>query len=199
MVNVKLVYGVGKFSHGGGHSSRIAGIKTREYELWTGILQRSYSSKFHIRNPTYVGCSVSENFKGFDFFASWCNRQTGFQYVDWELDKDILVKGNKLYSEDNCVFIPREINLFLNKMKKKRGRFPIGVYYDTCSGKFKAQMRTGTGSMKNLGRFTTPEEAFTKYKMAKEGAASALAKKYDGIVDSRVTEALRHFTVEITD
>lgn len=75
--------------------------------------------------PTYKDCEVSENFKSYEYFYEWCNKQIGFGNEYWQLDKDLLIKGNKVYSENTCHFIPKEINLVLTKSDKKRGEHQV--------------------------------------------------------------------------
>ena len=77
--------------------------------------------------PTYLGCKVSDNFKHYTYFFEWCQTQIGFEGCDFSLDKDLIYKGNKEYNENNCVFIPIEINNVLTKRQLDRGTFPIGV------------------------------------------------------------------------
>ena len=80
-----------------------------------------------------------------------------------DLDKDILFKGNKVYSPETCAFVPHEINtLFVNR-KACRGELPVGVYYDTEKGKYRANMAFMGRSIK-LGTFDTADEAFARYK-----------------------------------
>ena len=45
----------------------------------------------------------------------------------FQLDKDLLVKGNKVYNESTCVFLPKEINSVLTKSTASRGDYLIGV------------------------------------------------------------------------
>ena len=50
------------------------GVLTKEYKLWCGMLQRCYSDSYQKKQPTYVGCEVSENFKSYEYFYEWCNK-----------------------------------------------------------------------------------------------------------------------------
>ena len=102
------VRGVGVL--GNKYPSNVNGVKTKEYILWSNMLQRCYSDDFKKKQTTYEDCEVSENFKSYEYFYEWCNEQIGFNDEGWHLDKDLLVKGNKVYSEDTCVFLPKEIH-----------------------------------------------------------------------------------------
>ena len=174
------------------------GKKHKEYELWCSMLLRCYDVKKHLDNPTYMGCAVSENFKYYPYFKEWCNKQIGFDQEGWHLDKDILVKGNKLYSEDTCCFVPPEINVLLTSNKVNRGYLPVGV---TCRGKilrFRATVGVG-GKNISLGTYSTPEEAFRVYKVSKEKHIKDVANKWKEYLDIRVYEALMNYEVEIDD
>ena len=97
------------------------GVLTKDYELWGSMLVRCYSDTYQKKQPTYKDCEVSENFKYYEYFYEWCQNQIGFGECGFQLDKDLLIKGNKVYSEDSCVFIPREINQVLIKREALRG------------------------------------------------------------------------------
>jgi hypothetical protein len=193
-----LVYGVGLYE-GGEYSCAIGGKRTQEYSLWTNMLNRCYSSKYHDITPTYIGCSVSENFKNFQYFAEWCNKQIGFKETNYQLDKDIVSKGNKLYSEDTCFFVPRELNMFLTNSNASRGTRPVGVSFNKPVNKYVAYCKDGYGFQKHLGYFQNEIEAFQVYKTYKEALAKQLAKEYEGLVHPKVIEALNNYVVEITD
>ena len=175
------------------------GVKTKEYHLWQGMLQRCYSDTLKKKYPTYEGCEVSDNFKSYEYFYEWCNKQIGFGVEGWHLDKDLLTKGNKVYSESTCVFIPSEINSLLVKREASRGEHFIGVCWNKTSKVFMAQVSKGKGKSERLGLFNTEIEAFNAYKQAKEAFVKEFANKWEGKIDDRAYEALMNYTVEITD
>ena len=194
------VYGVGILGDG---VSKTKGKQTKEYQLWFGMLERCFDEKFQKKRPTYKGCKVSDNFKHFPYFKEWCSKQVGFNSKDdkgnpFQLDKDILVKGNKLYSEDACVFVPKEVNILLTKNNAVRGELPIGVSYDKKNRKYVAQISMFKEIIR-LGFFYTVEEAFSTYKTAKEAHIKEIANKWKDKIDPRVYEALMNYQVEITD
>lgn len=169
-----------------------------EYEQWRGFLRRCYDDGYHGKYPTYIGCECSKNFASYEYYTEWCNDQVGFS-EGYNLDKDLLVKGNKTYGEDFCVFIPTEINNVLTKTNGLRGKYPIGVHYCNNKKVFVSQINRGTGQQEYLGKFETPEEAFNAYKVAKEDYLKFLAEKWKGKIDDRAYQALLHYQVEITD
>ena len=197
----KLVCGVGVSSEGK-FSRTYIGVdgkrETKEYAFWKAMLVRCYSEKYHELSPTYIGCSVSDGFKDFQYFAEWCQFQIGFGLDNYQLDKDILMKGNKEYSETSCVFIPGELNKFLTKRGSVRGKYPIGVYYIISNDLYVATCRK-YGKTEYLGCFSTPEAAFQAYKLFKEALAKELAIEYKGLVDPRVIQALLEYAVEEND
>lgn len=91
----------------GDYKTRIAGKTTKEYRVWYNMIQRCYDAKFHIKHPTYRGCTVCDEWLNFQNFAKWFSAN----YVEGlHLDKDIKVKGNKLYSPNTCLFVSQTDN-----------------------------------------------------------------------------------------
>ena len=191
------VFGVGVL--GAKYSTRVNGVRTKQYGLWVNMLKRCYNESLHLKHPTYKDCEVSENFKSYEYFYEWCNKQIGFNNEGWHLDKDLLIKGNKVYSENSCVFIPSEINTVLIKCDKIRGKHPIGVHYHKRDEAFVAQVSKNKGNSEHLGYFKTELEAFNAYKTAKEIYIKELANKWKGQIDERAYQALINYVVEITD
>ena len=170
----------------------------KEYRLWADMLNRSYDEKLHQRQPTYLNCETSSEFMVLSKFRDWCQNQIGFNQPNFELDKDLLEKGNKEYHPDKCVFIPREINSSLRTRKKSRGALPVGVTLFK-DGRYVAAYNSSNGKKVYLGLYKTPEQAFQAYKQAKENHIKVLANKYRDQIDPRAYEALLNYKVEITD
>ena len=191
------VFGVGIL--GTKYPITISGRNTKEYDLWKSMVRRCYSDKYQKKYPTYEGCKVSDNFKSYEYFYEWCNKQIGFGNKGFDLDKDLLVKGNKVYSEYSCIFLPNEINLLLTKRTASRGNHLIGVYYHKRGKVFMAQVSKNKGKQEKLGSFNTEIEAFNAYKTAKEAFIKEQANKWKSQIDDRAYEALMSYTVDIDD
>ena len=191
------VYGVGIL--GIKYPSKVNGRNTKEYDLWYSMLRRCYSDNFKKRRPTYEGCEVSDKFKSYEYFYEWCHSQIGFGVDGWHLDKDLLVKGNKEYSEYSCVFLPSEINTVLVKHTPSRGKHLIGVYWHKRDKLFVARVAKNKGKQEYLGCFKTELEAFNAYKVAKEAFVKEQANKWKGKIDERAYNALMNYKVNMDD
>ena len=184
--------------NGNTYRKAIAPTNTKEYRTWNGMMTRCYNETTKNKYPTYKDCTVSENFKAYSYFYDWCNNQTGFGNEGWHLDKDILVKGNKMYSEDTCCFIPPEINCALVTSGSRRGQHPQGVIYNSTKTRYRARIQRGN-KWESLGAYDTPEEAFIVYKPIKEAHIKSLANKWKDQIDVRVYDALMNWAIEVTD
>ena len=191
------VYGVG--ISGAKYPISEGGVITKEYTLWCGMLKRCYSDTYQKKYPTYIGCKMSDKFKSYEYFYEWCHSQIGFGVDGFEIDKDLLIKGNKVYSESTCVFLPSEINTILIKSTASRGKHLIGVCWHNASKSFIAMVNKNKGKQEHLGSFKTEIGAFNAYKQAKESFIKEQANKFKSQIDPRAYEALMKYTVEITD
>lgn len=175
---------------------------TPQYKSWLSMLERCYSKKHQERRPNYKGCSVAEIWHNFQNFAKWYD-ENHYQIADQEmnLDKDILVKGNKVYSPEVCVFVPKKINTLFIKSNTKRGNLPIGVLYrkDIIKNPYSASCGDGNGKQFKVGSFDKPEKAFEAYKTAKEKVIKQIAEEYKDRIPNKLYEAMRKYEVEITD
>ena len=170
----------------------------REYIIWNGMITRCYNENLRFKHESYKDCHVSEEWRYLSNFKDWCNNQKGFYQDGWHLDKDILVKGNKVYSPETCCFVPPELNCALAGNKSVRGALPQGVTYNSTKTRYRTSIKR-SNKWESLGTYDTPEEAFYAYKPVKEAHIKSLAEKWKGKIDSRVYEALMNWVIEITD
>ena len=169
----KLIYGIG--INNLNEPVRVNGKNLKSYITWKSMLQRCYSEKRQERYPSYVGCSVCDEWLLLSNFVVWFNAN----YRDgMELDKDILIQGNKVYCPEACRFVPGYINTLLTNAEAIRGNLPCGVVavkpnsHGQINTTYTAYCRDGHG--KQLNRtFKTVEGArqwyiTTKKKVVKE-------------------------------
>lgn len=183
------VYGIG-FMGVGEHPASVNGKDTPAYKTWSSMLRRCHCPKLHARKPTYANCSVHPNWHNFQVFAEWFERQ--YFATCWHLDKDLIVEGNKIYSADNCVFVPSQLNTLLTDCGNARSDLPQGV---SPNGKgYLAKLRID-GKRHSLGTYATPEEAFQVYKKAKEANVKRMAEQYKFLIDPRVYDSLMRYEV----
>lgn len=171
---------------------------TKSYEVWMKMKSRcKINGSEQLKNPTYIGCTMSDNFQDFQFFAEWCQTQVGYGLPNYDLDKDILILGNKIYSECNCVFVPHHLNSFFNSNKAVRGAFPQGVDFHQPTSKYRASICIDK-KQRHLGLFSTAKLASQIYVTAKEAEAKRWAARCEAgefVVDPRVIERLKVWEV----
>lgn len=188
------IFGVG-FIGEGGYSS-----DTRHYKTWWGMLGRCYDLKTQEKQPTYVGCTICEEWHNFQNFAKWYDKN--YYEIQNEvicLDKDILIKGNKIYSPETCVFVPSAINSLFTKGNSRRGDLPIGVnIYDYDKTKYRARCRN-RDKMVGLGMYDHIIDAFNAYKRYKENLIKEIANKYKNKIPQKLYDSMCRYEVEITD
>ena len=170
----------------------------KEYSVWNAMKQRCYNENTRKANESYKNVEISDYFKYYSNFKTWCSNQIGFNIEGFELDKDILVKGNRMYSEHTCCFVPKEINTVLVYRRKNRGTYPVGVSYKKQTRKYLSQI-SKNGEVIHLGYFNTPEEAFYVYKREKEKYIKEIAEKWKDKIDPRVYDALMKWEINIDD
>ena len=99
----------------------------------------------------------------FSSFKSWMMKQ---EWHNKHLDKDLLVQGNKIYSEKTCLFVSPEINSLLSNSGALRGACQQGVHFHKRDRNYRARISID-GKKVHLGLFGTEIEAFEAYKTAK--------------------------------
>lgn len=161
-------------------------------------MRRCYDDKYHKKQWFYKGCKVCDEWLNFQNFAKWY--EENYYEVEEQrmhLDKDILYKGNKLYSPDTCVFVPQEINEIFTTRKNDRGNYYIGVRISE-NGRFQARCNM-YGQSIHLGIYDSEVEAFNVYKNAKEKYIKEVANHYKLQIPKKLYDAMYKYKVEITD
>lgn len=155
------------------------------YRVWQNMLERCYSEKYQERQPTYKGCSVSDEWHTFSNFRSWMETQN---FEGLQIDKDLLIVGNKVYGPHTCMFVTSMVNNFALDRGAARGEWLIGVAWYKPTGKFRANCRNPfTRKQENLGYFTCEQEAHEAWRKRKHELALELAAIQ---ADERVAKAL---------
>ena len=194
--------GVGYLGEGK-YKTRENGKVHKYYKIWHNMLTRCYDPKFHEKRPTYDGCKVEDYLLNFQHMCEWL--ENNYYEIPGEqmcLDKDILCKGNKIYSRETCIFVPKRINNLFVKSDNRRGDDPIGVS-DLPSGNYEVSCGNGYGKSVYLGSYPTKEEAFQVYKQYKEKVIKETIDSYEGIIPephyTRLKTAMYNYKVEIDD
>lgn len=189
----KLVYGIG-FNSRGKYKATIGGKRTKSYTTWLNMLQRTYYLKYHVINPTYLGCSVSNEWLEYQVFAEWFSNHE-YSNHGYQLDKDLLLPGNKIYSPDTCCFVPRQLNTLILDSGATRGDYPQGVSFHKASNKFRADVKVD-GGQKGLGLFDTEQEAYNAYKVVKEANIKRMALEWQDRIADNVFNALMRWELD---
>lgn len=192
-------YGQGKYK------CKINNKDTKAYKIWRDMLKRCYDPYYLNKEPTYIDCYVCDEWHCFQNFAEWFYKN--YYEIDgtkMALDKDILVKNNKIYSPKTCIFVPNRINNLFIKSNKSRGRYPIGVYeyYDKEYGYRYLIAQCNTLEKKEyLGTFpiNRPFQAFYTYKQYKENYIKKVADEYKELISNELYNTLYKYEVEIND
>ncbi|MDU6995940.1 MAG: hypothetical protein E6356_13855 [Terrisporobacter othiniensis] len=164
----------------------------KSYYAWKNMLTRCYSEKYHEKHPNYKDCTVCEEWHNFQNFAKWYEEnyyEVGNERM--HLDKDILVKGNKVYSPITCIIVPQRINDLFTKRKRKYRNPKCITHYKSgfkacCNGKYSKP-------------YNTEWEAFQFYKRYKKDLIKNILSEYKAFIPKRVYDCVLYYKIEITD
>jgi hypothetical protein len=166
-------------------------VEKKLYKMWRGVINRCYNKKLQEKTPAYRGVTVCEEWCNFQNFAKWYYENWKPHMEGWHLDKDILVKGNKIYSPENCCFVPVEINSLFKTYKSDSTRLH-GVrkngkkYFSMMSNKYQ-------------GTYLTIQEAYRATKYSKEAYIKEMAEKWKGLISDQVYQTMCNYKYEIND
>jgi hypothetical protein len=168
--------GIGKYNSG-----------TKTYNIWTSILRRCYDLNF--KKSSHFDCFICPEWTNFQVFAEWYENN----YIDgFHLDKDILVKGNKIYGPETCCFVPQQINNLFVKPKIEK-ELPVGIVL-TKFNKYQVRIKK-FGKHISLGNFNNLDDAILAYKKGKEKQIKELAEIWKDKLVKKVYDILINYEI----
>lgn len=170
--------------------------KSKSYKTWSSMIGRCYNKNDHQYNCYgNKGATVAVEWHNYSNFLQWYNKNYySIKEEKMELDKDILLKNNKIYCSDNCCFIPQRINFTIAKGKSDRD-CPIGIKYKKDKGIYESYC-TKNGKRYYLYSGGNVDVAFKLYKNFKENAIKELADEYKEYLPENVYKGLYNYKVE---
>lgn len=161
--------------------------------IYNNMIARCYQESYKKNNPSYDGCTVCpEWLDDKETFFEWVAEN--FYIIPGEqidLEKDILIHGNKMYSPEACCFAPHRINVYFENLTRE------SIYSET-TGKYRMDIMID-GETTCIGFFDTEEAAKLAYIRHKEAAILTLANKYKGKIPDILYQAMVNYRITLDD
>lgn len=163
------------------------------FGAWTNMIKRCYAEHLRHKHLAYTNCTMCDEWHNYQNFRSWYDTN----YYDiregrMHIDKDVMVKDNKVYSPETCIFLPQRINMIF--MKKNRmiidADLPTGLRRTVVG--FSATYNT-----KWLGNFKTLKEALYYYNIEKQIHINKVAEEYRGRIPDFIYYALLNWNKKL--
>ena len=181
----RSVCGIGYIGEGK-YSYQSDGEVNTVYDIWKNMLRRCYSERLRWKYPAYEDCEMCDEWLNLQNFCEWYFNNY-YDVGDGErihIDKDILFKGNRIYSPEKCIFVPQRINMvFTKKNRNTDSDLPTGI--NRCVNGFRS-----TYNGKSLGVSKTLEEAINKYNVQKRIHIKQLVEEYGNRLPFRISNIL---------
>lgn len=175
----------------------------KEYGIWCSMLKRCFDKKYKEKFPTYINVTCNPVWYYYENLYEWIHEQSNYEVIkntNYNIDKDILYKGNKLYSPEKCVIVPQRVNNLFTKCDANRGKYPIGVCLDNYRGYYASYCNDGDGQV-HIGNYKDMNKAYERYKEYKEAVIKKVAEEEysKGTITEECYDAMMKYQVEITD
>lgn len=156
---------------------------------WRSAIERSYSKKWHKKFPTYQDCTVCEEWLLFTNFFHWFISEKGSDIKDFQLDKDLLFRGNRVYSPETCCLVPCILNNVILDNESSKGKYKKGVTFDKRTCVFQAKISVRNKN-KTLGVYKDEDSAHKVYLAYKKQVILDLAEEWKSLIREDVYKAL---------
>jgi uncharacterized protein YneF (UPF0154 family) len=189
----KSLCGIG-YSGEGEFMMVVNGVKTREYKIWNSIMRRCYDNTLPKKTKIYDNVYVCDEWHNFQNFAKWY-RENYYEIKNEKmcLDKDILIKGNKIYSPETCCIVPAFINsLFLAENPNISKKHLKGVS-KMIGNKYSSSIKM-KNKFHHIGCFEREIDAHLAYIKTKCEYAKSVAEKYSHIIPKIVYDKLINYS-----
>lgn len=145
------------------------------------------------KDVAYSDCEIIDSWLDYQNYAE-------FYYTDkyrkkgWCLDKDILVKDNRIYSPKTCCFVPNEINSYIANYRGIKNRqqkdLPVGVSLFKKQNLYRARVNDSITKKSIVKYFKNAEDAAEAYKEMKKVQIVKLADKWKDEISPKVYKSL---------
>ena len=164
----------------------INGKVLKSREVWGDMIKRCYDEKQLKRRPSYIGVTVCDEWLCYANFKEWYDKNI-YEIKDerMQLDKDILIKGNKVYSPETCIFVPQRINTLFREFNNNE--FP--TLEERSNGSFAIRVRMN-GKSKRISGFETKEKAEECYLKEKRQIIKEIAEEYKDKIPNKLYNRL---------
>lgn len=164
-------------------------------DVWSKMIQRCYKPSSKDRKG-YIGCTVCGEWHSYTNFYQWYSEQidTGLYENGYQLDKDLIKMGNKVYCPEYCRLVPEKINSFLNNFEDTRSTgTPNGVNWKERNKKYQVSIKDEYSKNKYLCITDDVAHGYEVYRTEKERIAKVLADRYSGTVNADIINVLYNF------
>ncbi len=173
--------------------------KNESFYVWYNMISRCYNDKRNIKNQSYENCTVDIVWHNFQNFAEWYDNNKYNCNETLMLDKDIRYSGNTTYSPDNCMLVPKTINLlFVNS--KGKGELPVGITYSKNKQAYEvfiAQTALSKSKTKYLGTYYDLDKAKECYAFYKSQYIREVLNQYKDVLPNKIFETIYNYKIPI--